>query len=297
MSALRSLLLASLTLLLGVPLVLISPTVAQATPFCEDANSDPDGDGWGWENNQSCLVQDEPAPSRFCPRDPSGLDWDTDGDGWGWHNNASCKVQFPRAVDQETEDWLVLRLRRSSSSNVELSTTQKREVAQAAVAAYGNRRALIDRWINESGAYVNWRSGTVSSYKCPTIFRRGRMYLVTTNRFVVVHEIAHALDCSGNGTIDGLPKYMSSADRNALAQERNRLVEIYNNTGRTIPPAGLRNYSFTNREEFFADVAAYFLTSPTTRFRMAEEAPLLYDTLRNYFEKDNWPAAADVERT
>ena len=25
-------------------------------PACELANSDPDGDGWGWENNQSCVV-------------------------------------------------------------------------------------------------------------------------------------------------------------------------------------------------------------------------------------------------
>src|SRR6188768_580824 len=26
-------------------------------PYCVSAASDPDGDGWGWENNQSCIVK------------------------------------------------------------------------------------------------------------------------------------------------------------------------------------------------------------------------------------------------
>jgi len=29
---------------------------ALAAPYCANAASDPDGDGWGWENNQSCIV-------------------------------------------------------------------------------------------------------------------------------------------------------------------------------------------------------------------------------------------------
>ena len=56
-------------------------------------NADPDGDGFGWENNASCVVPGSTAeidvadaPDPFC----SNEDADPDGDGWGWENNASC---------------------------------------------------------------------------------------------------------------------------------------------------------------------------------------------------------------
>lgn len=55
---------------------------ALGAPYCSSAAVDPDGDGWGWENNQSCQV----APT--CASAAS----DPDGDGWGWENNRSCKV-------------------------------------------------------------------------------------------------------------------------------------------------------------------------------------------------------------
>jgi len=53
-----------------------------ATPTCSSAASDPDGDGWGWENNQSCKVAPKCASAASDP----------DGDGWGWENNQSCMV-------------------------------------------------------------------------------------------------------------------------------------------------------------------------------------------------------------
>jgi len=62
---------------------------------CLSAASDPDGDGWGWENNQSCRVtnyssiNDPPLPATP-PSNPECLD--TDGDGWGWDGSASCRV-------------------------------------------------------------------------------------------------------------------------------------------------------------------------------------------------------------
>jgi len=60
---------------------------AGATPWCADASSDPDGDGWGWENDQSCRVRagtsSAPAPCQSKASDP-------DGDGWGWENDGSC---------------------------------------------------------------------------------------------------------------------------------------------------------------------------------------------------------------
>ncbi|AVR97152.1 cellulase family glycosylhydrolase [Pseudoduganella armeniaca] len=60
---------------------------ASALPTCASAASDPDGDGWGWENNQSCKV----APAA---PDCANAASDPDGDGWGWEGGMSCRVVF-----------------------------------------------------------------------------------------------------------------------------------------------------------------------------------------------------------
>ena len=76
--------------LLGALVLLNAMTVpsALAYPTCTSAASDPDGDGWGWENNQSCQVSASSTTTPTCTSASS----DPDGDGWGWENNASCKV-------------------------------------------------------------------------------------------------------------------------------------------------------------------------------------------------------------
>jgi len=60
-------------------------------PTCASATSDPDGDGFGWENNKSCLVTDAPQPGEHptC----GSADSDPDGDGYGWENNTTCIVE------------------------------------------------------------------------------------------------------------------------------------------------------------------------------------------------------------
>ncbi|AWB65998.1 beta-mannosidase [Saccharobesus litoralis] len=60
-------------------------------PNCSSAAADPDGDGWGWENGQSCIVVNTHAPNGFPYCSSSSVD--PDGDGWGWENNGSCVVQ------------------------------------------------------------------------------------------------------------------------------------------------------------------------------------------------------------
>lgn len=55
---------------------------ADKHPNCATATSDPDGDGWGWENERSCVVV------THCQSAGS----DPDGDGWGWENDKSCVV-------------------------------------------------------------------------------------------------------------------------------------------------------------------------------------------------------------
>lgn len=70
----------------------------QDYPSCVFDISDPDGDGWGWENAQSCRVtettrRDFPAQEGMeypaCERSES----DPNGDGWGWEYSRVCKVQ------------------------------------------------------------------------------------------------------------------------------------------------------------------------------------------------------------
>ena len=80
------------------------PTTASTTlPACASADSDPDGDGFGWENNQSCLVTGASGTAASTTTNQtsgqtSGLpvclsdDSDPDGDGFGWENNQSCQV-------------------------------------------------------------------------------------------------------------------------------------------------------------------------------------------------------------
>lgn len=62
-------------------------------PICSSAAVDPDGDGWGWENNQSCIVQGSSSTASngypYCSSSAA----DPDGDGWGWENSTSCVVK------------------------------------------------------------------------------------------------------------------------------------------------------------------------------------------------------------
>ena len=84
-------------------------------PRCNRFNSDPDGDGYGWENGQSCRVgsqnvvdvgnnqndddddqgaaspqQNHSSGRAYCINAASA---DSDGDGYGWENNETCIVR------------------------------------------------------------------------------------------------------------------------------------------------------------------------------------------------------------
>lgn len=72
----------STIVLLAVVLAASSQTL-YAAPTCMDPASDSDGDGWGWENNQSCVVAE--STDSACV--------DTDGDGWGWNGTESCLIE------------------------------------------------------------------------------------------------------------------------------------------------------------------------------------------------------------
>ena len=86
-----------------IPVAAVIASVPQSVhgqssfPACSSASSDPDGDGFGWENDRTCRVgasgnvsSGDNNSSRF-PSCSSGQ-FDPDGDGFGWENNQTCVV-------------------------------------------------------------------------------------------------------------------------------------------------------------------------------------------------------------
>ena len=87
---------------------------------------DNDGDGWGWDGQQSCLINSPfvTQPSACIDSDGDGWGWDgvkscvieagevaaplggdcidSDGDGWGWDGVASCLVAETPVPEPET---------------------------------------------------------------------------------------------------------------------------------------------------------------------------------------------------
>lgn len=76
---------------------------SQSIPDCISASSDPDRDGWGWENSQSCKVRggNDNGGSPVCE---DGDDTDPDDDGWGWENGQSCLVMDDGSDDNDHDD-------------------------------------------------------------------------------------------------------------------------------------------------------------------------------------------------
>lgn len=60
----------------------VAGSKADTHPTCASSASDPDGDGYGWENEKSCIVVVHCASTNS----------DADGDGFGWENGRSCIV-------------------------------------------------------------------------------------------------------------------------------------------------------------------------------------------------------------
>ena len=91
--------------------------------ICASSASDPDGDGFGFENNESCIVDTDagtdptvpsvqtlagPTPEISVPAGTPGfaicssIDSDPDGDGFGFENNLTCIVDTDAGVDPAT---------------------------------------------------------------------------------------------------------------------------------------------------------------------------------------------------
>lgn len=65
-------------LVLSLPVLTGNAMAQDATTACIDT----DGDGWGWDGSNSCLIE------NFTPT--AGACVDSDGDGWGWNGIETC---------------------------------------------------------------------------------------------------------------------------------------------------------------------------------------------------------------
>lgn len=90
---------AALFATIAITLGSYSPMAQSALPVCESASSDPDGDGYGWENNNSCIVAaSSPTSGGGLPACQSAGS-DSDGDGYGWEtmlHAESLQTLLPR---------------------------------------------------------------------------------------------------------------------------------------------------------------------------------------------------------
>jgi len=66
-------------------------------PECAFASSDYDGDGWGYENNKTCVITDNSVGDE----PSSGVCIDSDGDGWGWDGVKSCTTDVQQPEQPE----------------------------------------------------------------------------------------------------------------------------------------------------------------------------------------------------
>jgi hypothetical protein len=68
-----------------------SNAAAQNAPQCASAATDPDGDGWGYENGRSCIVVSNARTTQASGTPTCTSAAINNGDGWGWENNQSCR--------------------------------------------------------------------------------------------------------------------------------------------------------------------------------------------------------------
>lgn len=119
---------------LAVFMLNATPLFAAEFPSCVQISSDLDGDGFGYENSQTCVVDDSTSfvavPGPCIDDNADGFGWngvatcevevvenpecvDTTpiGDGWGWNGRTSCRVvprdEFPEPELEVLKDNLL----------------------------------------------------------------------------------------------------------------------------------------------------------------------------------------------
>ena len=193
-------------------LPLVMSLQAGAVAVCESPDSDPDRDGWGWENDASCVVS--PAtlrqPPPICESDTS----DSDNDGWGWENDASCKVQVATDGGEYPAPGTTV----ANATNVAVGTTLQATLKAGDVHWYsvdivdtqfafevasssGDPADFIDATIEDSSGYI---VGGITIYggdsrSTPLCLSPGRHYISVSSFPELVEQPVYKLSVNDTG--------------------------------------------------------------------------------------------------
>jgi len=159
---------------------------------------------------------------------------------------------------------------------------------------------VTDSGTSKSGAWYQYRDGVATTqFSLNTLIWD---YANPNDQFeIVTHELAHSLDNvssldgAANGYyVDGIPPGLSDADAQMLVAERERLFadaypgkdvdsSVNQDHNTVVDNSGLANYSFHNRNEFFAKITETFLSSDQGAEIVKNASPKLYNMLREYY--------------
>jgi len=167
---------------------------------------------------------------------------------------------------------------------------------------------VTDSGTSKSGAWYQYRDGVATTqFSLNTLIWD---YANPNDQFeIVTHELAHSLDNvssldgAANGYyVDGIPPGLSDADAQMLVAERERLFadaypgkdvdsSVNQDHNTVVDNSGLANYSFHNRNEFFAKITETFLSSDQGAEIVKNASPKLYNMLREYYGREDLPEA------
>jgi len=169
--------------------------------------------------------------------------------------------------------------------------------------ALGHSPGLVDRVLRDinrgwhvtmDGSHINGYNGYYRFWEPPFRSDRAKISLrldevlldfedQTGRMNTLVHEVAHSIDRYRRDDLDGIPTYMDRNDAISLVTVRNEFFATKAATGSF---SGLREYSYTNSAEFWADSSAYFLSGQEGAQRIYDNSPELYGVLSRFYEKE-----------
>ncbi len=169
--------------------------------------------------------------------------------------------------------------------------------------ALGHSPGLVDRVLRDinrgwhvtmDGSHINGYNGLYNWWEPPFRSDRAKITLKLEEVLLdfedqpgrmntLVHEVAHSIDRYRRGDTDGVPTYMNREDIPTLVSARNELFAAHAADGSL---NGLREYSYENNSEFWADISTYFLSGEESAERIFNNSPELYGVLSRFYEKD-----------
>ena len=79
----------------------VSSSIAHGQSYID---TDPIGDGWGWDGSSSCRAGNSSSPTTTTK---TCIDTDPVGDGWGWNGSSSCRVDNSSGATTNTGTYCI----------------------------------------------------------------------------------------------------------------------------------------------------------------------------------------------